>query len=258
MLLVVDIGNTTVSFAVLRGRRVLRTYLTPTQDGPGRLRAELKKVLGRIKKEFPKVVRVILCGVVPDALNVVEKTVVICLKIRPEVIGRDIKVPMKNNYRDPRQVGQDRLVCAYAARCLYGCPAVVIDFGTAITFDVVSHRGEYEGGIIIPGIRLSAESLFQKTALLPRVDTLQGPRSLIGRDTRGSILSGLFFGYGAMSRGLIEQITQQIKGKPKVVMTGGHTRLMEKFLAEKVTKTDKNLVFKGMALLAESSEGDVG
>lgn len=250
MLLAVDIGNTTISLGVVQGQRVVRTYLTPTQDVPAQLRAGLRTILVRVKKEFPKVDRVILCSVVPKILNIVEKAVVRHLRIHPDVVGRDIKVPLKNNYRDPRQVGQDRLVCAYAAQCLYGRPAIIIDFGTAITFDVVSRRGHYEGGIIVPGIRLSAESLFQKTALLPRVDTLKGPRSLIGKDTQGSILSGIFFGYGAMSCGLIDGISKAIKGKAKVIVTGGHTRLMRKFLIKKVTKIDKDLVFKGMALLA--------
>jgi type III pantothenate kinase len=96
---------------------------------------------------------------------------------------------------------------------------------------------------------LSAESLFQKTALLPRIHTIQAPRALIGKDTKASILSGLFFGYGAMCCGLIDQITKKIKGNPKVIVTGGHTRMMKKFIARKITKIDKDLVFKGMGLL---------
>ncbi len=251
MILAVDIGNTTVSFGVLRGKRVLKVYTVEIRVPKLKLRVALKKTLGRIKREFPNIENAVLCSVVPEVLDLCERTIGRGLKTKPIVIGRDVKVPMKNNYRDPKQVGQDRLVCAYAAKCLYGQPAIVIDFGTATTFDVISRRGSYEGGIIVSGIRLSAESLFQKTALLPKISAIKGPRALIGKDTQESILSGIFFGHGAMCCGLIDQIAKKIKGKPKVIITGGYTRLMKKFISKKITKIDKDLVFKGMGLLAQ-------
>jgi type III pantothenate kinase len=196
---------------------------------------------------------VVICSVVPKALNIVERTITGHFTFPPVIIGRDIKVPLKNNYRNPRQVGQDRLVCAYAAKHLYGPPAIIVDFGTAITFDVISKQGSYEGGIIVPGIRLSAESLYKKTALLPKVSSIRGPKTLIGKDTRESILSGIFFGYGSMCCGLIDRIAKGIKGKSKVIVTGGHTHLMRKFIVKKITTIDKDLVFKGMVLLWQRS-----
>ena len=249
MILAVDIGNTTVSFGVLRGKCVLKKYTMEIRVSKLKLRCELKKILGLIKRKYPNIESIILCSVVPEVLDICKKVIAKHLKIKPIVIGRDVKVPMKNNYRNPRQVGQDRLVCAYAAKCFYGSPAIVIDFGTATTFDVISRRGSYEGGIIVSGIRLSAESLFQKTALLPKLSAIKGPRALIGKNTQESILSGIFFGYGSMCCGLIEHIEQEIKGNPKVIVTGGYTRLMKKFISKKVTKIDKDLVFKGMGLL---------
>lgn len=155
---------------------------------------------------------------------------------------------MINKYKNPRQVGQDRLVGAYAAMTLYGKPTIIIDLGTAITFDAVSGKGEYLGGAIVPGIRLSAESLFLKTALLPQID-IKAPNSVIGRTTQESILSGLFYGYGSLCRGFIDLIAKQIKGKPKVVMTGGHTQLMKKFINRDIRVVDEELVFKGLDLL---------
>ncbi|MBU4333706.1 MAG: type III pantothenate kinase, partial [Candidatus Omnitrophica bacterium] len=119
----------------------------------------------------------------------------------------------------------------------------------AITFDIVSKKGEYEGGMIIPGIRLSAESLFKNTALLPHVDVIEEPEELIGKDTKQSILSGIFFGYGEMCSGLIKNISKNIKGRPKVIITGGFADLMKKYLSKKVTKVDPDLVFKGLGLL---------
>ena len=165
------------------------------------------------------------------------------------LIGRDIVVTIKNQYKNPKEVGQDRLVGAFGAMKIYGCPLIVVDLGTAITFDVISPKGEYLGGSIDPGIRLSAESLFLKTALLPHIE-IQSPRSIIGKTTRESILSGLFYGYGSLCRGLIDLISQQLKHSPKVVMTGGHTQLMKKFVSPKIRIIDEDLVFKGIYFLS--------
>ena len=166
-----------------------------------------------------------------------------------DIIGRDIQVPIKNRYKNPKQVGQDRLVGAYGAMKIYGRPLIVVDLGTAITFDVISPKGEYLGGAIVPGIRLSAESLFLKTALLPHIE-IQAPKHIIGKTTQESILSGLFYGYGSLCRGFIDLISQEIKAKPKVVMTGGHTHLMKKFVSPKIRIIDEDLVFKGIYFLS--------
>jgi type III pantothenate kinase len=150
-------------------------------------------------------------------------------------------------------VGADRLVGAFAAKVLYGEPLIIIDFGTAVTIDVVGSRGAYEGGIIVPGIRLSAQSLFKKTALLPNIASFKPPAALIGRDTRESILSGLFYGYGALCDGLIERISAQMGRRPKVIVTGGHTRAMTKMISRKVHHIDKQLVIKGIYLTYKAS-----
>src|SRR5208283_5294162 len=191
--------------------------------------------------------RAIICSVVPK----VSKTLEDMLKktVPVDIIGREIVVPIKNRYKNPKQVGQDRLVGAYGAMKIYGCPLIVVDLGTAITFDVVSSHGEYLGGAIVPGIRLSAESLFLKTALLPRIE-IQAPRHIIGKTTQESILSGLFYGYGSLCRGFIDLISRQMKRRLKVVMTGGHTHLMKKFVSSKIRIIDEDLVFKGIYLLA--------
>ena len=248
MILAVDIGNTTIACGICAGKKVLAVHRMDTVSDKARLARELEKLCGRISRKYPSLREAVICSVVPGALAVAEKTIRRKMGIKPLVIGRDVKVPLKNNYKNPRQVGQDRLVGAYAAKCLYKAPCLIIDFGTAITFDIVSGRGEYEGGIIIPGLRLSAESLFQKTALLPRIDTIRAPRSLIGKDTTESILSGLFNGYGAMCAGLIDRISAAMSRRPRVIITGGHTSLMRKFIRTKITAIDKELVFKGIVL----------
>ncbi len=249
LILAIDIGNTTISLGVIKEQQVLETYKVLTCASTFELKSSLNQILPRIKKEFSLMEAVVICSVVPSALIVVSSAVSKNFSLKPLVIGEDIKVPIKNNYRNPKQVGQDRLVGAYAVKCLYGFPAIVIDFGTATTFDVVSKEGNYEGGIIVPGLRLSAESLFTKTAMLPRLEKFKAPSSLIGKDTQQSILSGLFYGYGAMSCGLINLLSKKIKGKPQVIVTGGYTALMKKFIHRKIHHVDNDLVFKGIALL---------
>ena len=252
MILAVDIGNTTIACGVCAGKKILAVHRMDTFSDKARLTREMGKLCGRIYRKYPSLREVVICGVAPRALAIAEKVIRRKMGIKPVVIGRDVKVPIKNNYRNPRQVGQDRLVGAYAAKCLYKAPCLIIDFGTAVTFDIVSARGEYEGGIIIPGLRLSAESLFQKTALLPRIDTIRAPRSLIGKDTAESILSGLFNGYGAMCAGLIDRIAGTMPRRPKVIITGGHTRLMQKFIRKRIDKIDQALVFKGIVLVHQN------
>ena len=191
----------------------------------------------------------LICSVVPKLNKSVESLLKTYLNIPVYLIGKDLKVPIVNEYKKPQQVGQDRLVCAFAAKELYGVPVIIIDFGTAITFDVVSVKGAYEGGMIVPGMKMSTESLFQRTALLPRIDRIRMPRNVVGKNTRESILSGIIYGYGAMCCGLIDQIANEIKVKPKIVITGGHTDLMNKLIQHKINYADKDLVFKGIKLL---------
>ena len=251
MLLAIDIGNTTISFVIIDGKKFSLIQKIESNLPGKKFKFELSKILKYIEERYLLVEDVIICSVVPAILKIVKLQALQRFKKNPIVIGKDIIVPVKNKYNDPKQVGQDRLVCAYAARELYGAPAIVIDLGTAITFDIVSRKGEYDGGMIIPGIELSAESLFNGTALLPKVDIFKCPRSLIGKDTNESILSGIFFGYGAMCSGLIDQISKKIKAKPKIIITGGFADLMKRYISNKITKIDSELVFKGMKLLYE-------
>ena len=243
MLLAIDIGNTTIGFALIhKAGRIESVAIIDTDAKPNKIKAIVAKIL---KSE--SISRAIICSVVPQATKTLES--VLKKSVSVDIIGRDIVVPIRNCYKNPKQVGQDRLVGAYGAMKIYGCPLIVVDLGTAITFDVISAQGDYLGGAIVPGIRLSAESLFLKTALLPHIE-IQAPKHIIGKTTQESILSGLFYGYGSLCRGFIDLISQQLKIKPKVVMTGGHTHLMKKFVSPKIRIIDENLVFKGIYFLS--------
>lgn len=254
MILAIDIGNTSASFAILKGKKIIREFIAET---PGNILIKEKgcrlpgitAILKEISINYAEVNSVILCSVVPAALKKIQSAVRKEMGINPLVIGSDVSVPIKNNYSQPDQVGQDRLVCAYAAKYFYGAPVIIVDFGTAITFDVVSSQGEYDGGIIVPGIRLSIESLSEKTALLPKINPLHRPVALIGRETCASISSGIFFGYGEMCCRLIDLLSDKIKGQPKVIVTGGDSKIMKKYISRKIDKFDSGLIFKGMLLV---------
>jgi type III pantothenate kinase len=243
MLLAIDIGNTTMGFAVIdKAGHIISIAIIDTDAKTNKIKAVVAKIL-----RAQAISRAIICSVVPKASKTLED--ILKKTIAVNIIGRDIRVPIKNKYKNPKQVGQDRLVGAYGAMKIYGCPLIVVDLGTAITFDVISAKGDYLGGAIVPGIRLSAESLFLKTALLPHIE-IQAPKHIIGKTTQESILSGLFYGYGSLCRGFIDLISQEIKANPKVVMTGGHTHLMKKFVSPKIRIIDEDLVFKGIYFLS--------
>ena len=222
MILGVDIGNTTISFGLVKEEKVRRVWKIWTTLRRSQLSRQLKKVLRQILRASRNLEAILVCSVVPRLIPTVKSELRRKFKQKIFVIGRDMIVPMKNRYRHPRQVGQDRLVGAYGAKMLYGTPCIIVDLGTAITFDVVSKKGEYMGGLIVPGIRLSVESLFKKTALLPKV-RIEQPKELIGRDTKNSILSGIFHGYGTLVDGIIEKASRGLGRKPIVIATGGHT-----------------------------------
>ena len=248
MNLAIDIGNTTIGCAVVKKNKVFKTYHISSTLERRHLAFEIEGLLKKIGNKYGRPHRVIVCSVVPNILFLLESAVRMTWDLKPIIVGRDIKVPLKNLYQNPTQVGQDRLVGAYAAKIFFKAPCIVIDLGTAITFDVVSRKGEYLGGVIVPGLRLSLESLHLKTALLPKIK-IRAPKAVIGKSTQQSMLSGIFYGYGSLCQGIIELISRQIGGNPKIIMTGGHTHLMKRFIDRKIRILDENLVFKGLSLL---------
>ena len=253
MMIAIDIGNTNTGIALLdcreRSRPVRKVEYVKT-GFQGCFEKRMIKALRAMDYESTALDSVVVCSVSPKALTIVKRCVKKVFNVSPKVVGKDIIVPIKNRYEDPRQVGQDRLVCAYAAMELYGAPAVVVDLGTAITFDVVSKRKEYLGGMIVPGLRLSAEALYNKTALLPQID-IHKPKRLIGKTTEESILSGLFYGYGEMIKGVIDLLVKQSHEEPKIVVTGGYSDLMRHYVPQYKCIVERDLIFKGISLLVK-------
>jgi len=236
MLLAVDIGNTNVNVGLINGKGVLR-----------RLRlSELRE------RKTGEIDEIIIVSVVPDVLRRIRHDLRTKFKTaKISVVGRDIRVPLKCLY-DKRQIGQDRLITAFAASSLYGLPVLVIDFGTAVTFDAVSHELAYLGGLILPGVKMSLESLSERTAMLPSIH-LKKVRSFIGRDTASSIRSGMIHGYGVLCEGLIKLFRKELGKNIKIVATGGDAPLLTRH-APSVKNIDPDLSLKGLFLLSKKNQ----
>jgi type III pantothenate kinase len=238
MLLAIDIGNTHITFGIFKGQRLLKSFKLPTRDFRlSQLRSRLRAL---------DLQEAVLCSVVPKATARLG-TALRSLGIRPVIIGKDIIVPLKNLYRQPKQVGQDRLVNAYAAVRLYKAPAVIVDFGTAVTFDIVSKKGEYLGGLILPGLKISLDALNRNTALLPSLK-LRTPKELIARDTENSMLSGVVFGFAALTDSLISRIRQHIGKGALALGTGGDIGLMARY-CKGFDRIDPDLTLKGILMV---------
>lgn len=239
MLLTADIGNTSIAFGIFKGKKLGRSWKVSTDY----------VVSGKPVKLPDGIGRAIISSVVPKATPIISGAISRRYGIRPLILGKNIKAPIKNLYKKPGQVGQDRLVDAVAVRELYGYPAIVVDFGTAITFDVISKKGEYLGGLIFPGIETSLNALSEKAALLPKI-TVVPPKGLIGRDTSDSIRSGVFHGIGALCDGIISRLKENL-GPMKVIATGGHAKVISEF-SKSIGYIDPHLTLHGLRIIAEN------
>ncbi|MFA5090387.1 MAG: type III pantothenate kinase [Candidatus Omnitrophota bacterium] len=244
MLLAVDIGNTNITFGVFKKNRIVKRFNIPTS------RYNKKALSVFLSPVIPQVKDNIICSVVPKITGCLRKDLKSLFLRQPLIVGEDVFVPIRNLYHLPSQVGQDRLVNAFAGCAIYGQPLIIVDYGTAITFDVISKKGEYLGGMILPGLQVALESLHERTALLPRVK-LTPPRKLIGRTTRESIQSGIVYGFGALTDGLIGRIKKQFPSNTRVIGTGGNIRLMRRY-CRSFNGIDENITLKGLYLLFAS------
>ncbi|MBN2453863.1 MAG: type III pantothenate kinase [Candidatus Omnitrophica bacterium] len=245
-LLAIDIGNTNITAGLFAGGRLVKKSKTPTGSYflYGR---HLRKMVRASSRESGESMRVIISSVVPLALARLIVEINRTMKCDIKIVGRDKAVPIKNLYKNKSEVGQDRLVNAFAAGRLYGSPCVVVDFGTAVTFDVVSGRGEYLGGLILPGIEMSLSGLHRMTAMLPRVE-LKHTSSVIGRDTVNSIRGGILFGLGAVCDGLAARYRKLLGRKTRIIATGGNAGLISRY-AKSIRIVDEDLTLKGLRML---------
>ena len=243
MRLMLDIGNTR-THAALAGKRIGKDKQFPTADwSSDRMGAGLKRFIGRTT-----ISQALICSVVPSATRAARAWLRLA-RIKP-IIFNHKNCGLGINYPNPSTIGPDRLANALAARAEFGSPVVVVDFGTAVTFDIINHRGNYTGGIIAPGLSAMTDYLHEKTALLPRIE-LRNPRTAIGKSTEEAMLIGTVHGYRGLVQALIGRIGGQLRARRlPVIATGGHAKLLAKGIPE-ITAVRPLLTLEGLRIASD-------
>jgi len=252
MLFVIDVGNTNTVLGIYEGDRLLkdwriRTEPNTTEDEFCALATNLFTGGGFSTRQIEKTV--ISC-VVPPMATILDAFCRKYLSTPPIWISAQTVKSMPIRYDNPGEVGADRIVNAVAAFDKYRTGLIVIDFGTATTFDVVSEKGEYLGGAISPGIMIASEALYRHASKLPRVEIFKPPRHVIGKNTGESIQSGVIFGYAGMVDGIVGRIRNEVAGDLKVVATGGLASLMQD-VSETIETVEPTLTLEGLRILGE-------
>lgn len=253
-LLAVDVGNTNTVLGLYEGSELLRHWRLTTrrEETADEIALSVRGLLEASgRAEAPR--DVIVSNVVPPLKFPIRQALRQICGQEPLFVEPGIKTGMPILYDVPQEVGADRIVNAVAAYARLGGPCIVVDFGTATTFDVVTERGEYAGGVIVPGISVSADALFEKAARLSRVE-IRRPERVIGKTTIGSIQSGLYFGYLSLVDGVVDRIARELGGKPRVVATGGLAELFGGG-SERIEEVDPLLTLQGLLLIHERNRG---
>jgi type III pantothenate kinase len=227
MLLAIDIGNTNMEFGVYKSDKLIAQFRIGTNreitsDEVGLFMSQFFLIQ---KINLADIKDVIITSVVPQVMYSVNNAMRKYLKIKPLVVGENIFVDIQNKYDNPKEVGSDRLVNSFGAYKKYGGDLIVVDFGTATTFDVVASHGEYLGGVIFPGIKISMDALFKNASKLPKIE-LAMPKKAIGTTTVGSMQAGAINGYVGVVKNIVDGINNELNKKMGVIATGGLAKLI--------------------------------
>lgn len=251
MLLVIEVGNTNTKIGVYDGPRLLVSWRLTTRreqtaDEYGLFIETLLRTRGLTSTSIRGVA---ISNVVPPVQQHLEWMCEKYFAVTPWTVEPGVNTPIPLNVDNPREVGADRVVKAVAAIALYGPPLIVIDFGTATTFDCINARGEFIGGAIAPGISTAADALLNRAARLFRVELVR-PKDAIGRNTVHNVQSGVVYGWAGLVDGIVERMKTEMDGTPRVVATGGHAGLIVN-VARSIQDVHEHLAFEGLRLLWE-------
>jgi len=250
MLLAIDVGNTNTVIGVFESERLkadwrIRTERDITIDELG---IQARNLFSSQNLDFKQVKDVITSCVVPPMINTIEGFIEKYIDCEPLFVGPGIKTGMPIFYDNPKEVGADRIVNAVAAFERYHQALIVVDFGTATTFDYISPKGEYMGGAIAPGLIISSEALFQKASKLPRVEIFARPKKMVAKDTISSMNVGLVYGYVGLVDGLVRRMKAEVGTNPRVIATGGLAPLIAEE-SETIEEVAPDLTLEGLRII---------
>lgn len=259
MLLVIDVGNTNIVFGVYKDKELMNNWRiasekSRTSDEYGLIFEQIFRYNGL---EHDDISDIIISSVVPPLMHTLSAMCIKYFDIEPVVVGPGVKTGMDIKYDNPKEVGADRIVNAVAGYEKYGGPLIIVDFGTAITFDAVSANGDYLGGAIAPGISISSEALFLRTAKLPKVEIAR-PDRVIGKNTVNSMQAGLVYGYIGLVDYILENMMNELSPNRetiKVIATGGFSGLIGRE-SKYIKKIDKLLTLDGLRIIYERNRKD--
>jgi len=249
MLLTIDIGNSNIVLGLYQEEQCVETWrlvtdVTATVDEYG---MRFRNIFAENTQNKQKLTQIILCSVVPEVTDILCDMCEKYFHITPLVVHHDMNIGIKICYENPYSLGLDRLVNAVAAVEKYQAPIIVVDFGTATTFCAVNEKLEYLGGVIVPGVNISLDALVEKTSKLPYID-LKVPKKCIATNTVEGMQSGLLYGYGALTDGLIQRFCDEMHCDAKVVATGGLADIVAQ-CSKKINIVDENLTMDGLMIL---------
>ena len=251
MLLAIDLGNTNLTFGLFKGEALVHDWRLATRRDsmPDELGIAMLQLMRQEGFEPTAVDAVVVASVVPPLNSSLVEAIQRYFGRDPVMVGPGIKTGLKIHYRDPKEVGADRIVAAMAAFKKYGGPLIIIDFGTGTTYDVVSTEGDYLGGAIAPGMGISVDALYDRAARLQRVE-LKAPATVIGRTTAESMQAGIIFGFTAQVEGMVARIRKELGQDARVIATGGFSGLIAAQTTV-IELVDDRLMLEGLRLIHE-------
>lgn len=259
MILLVDAGNTNIVLGVHDGNEYIASWRisTDAKKTSDEYSIQVMELFHLSGIDHKKIDGVIVSSVVPNIMHSLENMLRKCFCHEPIIVGPGIKTGINIKYDNPKEVGADRIVNAVAAHEIYKKPVIIIDFGTATTFCAVKANGDYLGGCICPGIRISSDALFERAAKLPRVE-LEVPKNIICKNTISSMQSGILFGYIGQVEYIVKKMKEEMKKskfkeEPLVIATGGLANLIAKE-TKAIDKVDSDLTLEGLKILYEKNK----